>query len=98
MDAVVDFSQSETDVGVADFAAPVGAAVAAPVGAADTVGVGLELVDDVQPATEIMMMTPINNNNAFLTGTLTYRFAIFVIGFILDPFLSLLQNSNQMAR
>ena len=70
-------------------------AVAAPVGAADTVGVGLELVEDVQPATEIMMVTPINNNNAFLTGTLTYRFAIFVIGFILGPFLPLIQNSNQ---
>ena len=88
-DAVVDFSQSETDVGVADFAAPV--AAAAPVCAAETVGVGLELVEDVQPATEITMMTPINNNNAFLTGTLTYRFAIFVIGFILDPFLSMIR-------
>jgi len=96
-DAVVDFSQSETDVGVADFAAPVCAAAApvgaaaAPVGAAETVGVGLELVEDVQPATEITMMTPINNNNAFLTGTLTYRFAIFVIGFILDLFLSMIR-------
>jgi len=47
MDAVVDFSQSETDVGVADFAAPVGAAVLLQL-VLPIQSRGLELVDDVQ--------------------------------------------------